>query len=155
MDGTRRVAPAERLEIGIDLYEQMIAYVRDLAPEEGCGLIAFGGERAVKLFPGTNIERSQTRYSMDPNEVVAAFDEIEQQGWKLGAIFHSHPRSAAHPSNTDLRYAFYPEALMVIISLAHEPPEVRASQVDGRVHEVPIVVLPAHGEFGTSSGDSL
>lgn len=136
----------EAIAITRDLYEKMIAHVRTSAPYEGCGLIAFDGDRPVKIFPGTNTERSATRYNMDPGEVVAALDEMERHGWWLGAIFHSHPRTAATPSQTDLRYAYYPDAFMIIISLASDPPDVRAFRVDGSVREVPVVVLPDREE---------
>lgn len=134
--------PPEALIISTELYEAMIDHVRSVAPMEGCGLIAMVGNQAVKLFPGTNTEQSTTRYNMDPAEVIAAFDEMDRQGWQFGAIFHSHPRSEAYPSPTDLRHAYYPEALMVIISLAVDPPVVRAFQVDEDIREVPLTVLP-------------
>lgn len=129
-------------EVSSELYQAMIAHVRAEAPNEGCGLVAFNGSRPVRIFPGTNTEQSATRYNMDPAEVIAALDEMERHGWWLGAIFHSHPRSEAAPSPTDLRYAFYPDALMVIISLATEPPVVRAFRVNGEPYEVPIKIAP-------------
>jgi proteasome lid subunit RPN8/RPN11 len=142
MDASRQNNPVPRLEISGDLYQAMIAYVQQQAPEEACGLIAFDrGQRAVKVFPGTNVEHSTIRYRMDSDEVVDALGEMEHRGWELGAIFHSHPETPAEPSNTDLQYAFYPNALMVIISLARKDPEVRAFRVDGTVREVPVKVL--------------
>ncbi len=144
MNASRQINPAPGFEISGDLYRAMIAYVQQQAPEEACGLIAFDrGQRAVKLFPGTNVEHSTIRYRMDSDEVVDALGEMEHRGWELGAIFHSHPETPAEPSNTDLQYAFYPNALMVIISLARKDPEVRAFRVDGTVREVPVKVLDA------------
>jgi proteasome lid subunit RPN8/RPN11 len=119
----------------------MIAHLRATLPLEGCGLIACDAAGAVKLYPGTNTAASETRYNMDLAEVVAAFDEIERRDWRLGAIYHSHPHSPAKPSATDLSYAFYPDALMVIVSFESDPPEIRAFQVDGSINEVPIVIL--------------
>lgn len=146
MDASRHHKIAPRLEISGDLYEAMIAYVQQQAPEEACGLIAFDRwQRAVRLFPGTNVEHSTTRYRMDSDEVVDALGEMERRGWELGAIFHSHPETPAEPSNTDLQYAFYPNALMVIISLARKDPDVRAFRVDGTVREVPVTVLDESG----------
>ena len=144
---TGQPAPPQQLEMPADLHAAMISHVRAALPWEGCGLIGCLGNRAVKLYPGTNIERSATRFNMDPAEIVAALDDIERHGWQLGAIFHSHPQSAARPSPTDLAFAYYPESLMVVISLADSTPDVRAFRVDGPVREVPVVVLPAAG-FG-------
>ncbi|ACZ38122.1 M67 family metallopeptidase [Sphaerobacter thermophilus] len=146
----RQNGAPEALNIGAPLYHQMIEHVRSVAPIEGVGLIAFSGSRAVKIYPGTNTEQSTTRYNMDPAEVIAALNEIDRQGWYLGAIFHSHPRSEATPSPTDLRHAYYPDALMVIISLLTDPPTVRAFRVDGEVREVPVRVLPEEGTAATA-----
>ena len=92
------------------------------APLEGVGLLAVVDEgdatRAVRFYPGTNVDRSPTRYTMDPAEVLAAFRDIDANGWRLGAIVHSHPATPPLPSPTDLREAFYPEALLVIVGLA-------------------------------------
>jgi proteasome lid subunit RPN8/RPN11 len=119
----------------------MIAHLRATLPLEGCGLIACDAAGAVKLYPGTNTAASETRYNMDLAEVVAAFDEIDRCDWQLGAIYHSHPHSPAKPSTTDLSYAFYPDALMVIVSFESDPPDTRAFQVDDGINEVPIVIL--------------
>ena len=43
--------------------------------------------------------------------------EIEENGWSLGAIYHSHTRSPAYPSQTDVNLAFYPDSLYLIVSL--------------------------------------
>lgn len=133
-------SPTDAFEISECLYQEMIAHVRAVAPQEGCGLIAFNGTRPVKIFPGTNTEHSATRYNMDPGEVVAAFDTMERHRWHLGAIYHSHPHSPATPSRTDLEYAYYPDAVMVIISLSSDSPVTRAFRLDGAVREIPVVV---------------
>jgi proteasome lid subunit RPN8/RPN11 len=95
---------------------------------------------------------------MPPEEVLAAWQDMAANDWRLWAIVHSHPRGAATPSPTDLREAFYPEALMVIVSLAEPRAQVRAWWVgagDGHPREVPIVVvqvpdssLPREGRDG-------
>jgi len=119
----------------------MLAHLRSKLPQEGCGLIACDANGAVELFPGTNTEASETRYNMDLAEVVAAFNEIDRHDWRLGAIYHSHPQTPARPSTTDLSFAFYPDALMVIVSFAVDPPEVCAFRIDEEITAVPVVVV--------------
>ena len=59
--------------------------------------------------------------------------EIEGSGWTLGAIYHSHTRSPAYPSQTDVNLAFYPDALYLIVSLQDpEKPDVRAFRIVDR-----------------------
>jgi proteasome lid subunit RPN8/RPN11 len=153
---------------------EVVRHLQAAAPLEGVGLLAApesdegeemdegrgeGGAttvRVVRFYPGTNGAASATRYTMPPEEVLAAFEDMRARGWRLGAIVHSHPRGPATPSPTDLREAYYPEALMVIVSLAVTPPEARAWWVgaaDGRPYEVPIVGggagdVPAREERG-------
>ena len=61
------------------------------------------------------------------------------QGWQV-FTYHSHPKTAAEPSQTDINVAQYPNWLNLIVSLADEP-VVRAWRIDdGRVEEEEIVV---------------
>jgi [CysO sulfur-carrier protein]-S-L-cysteine hydrolase len=126
-----RIAPARALQIGEPLRQEIFDHLRSGLPNEGCGLL--GVERhsnetavATHFYPGTNRDASPTRYTMDPAEVFAAFRDLAAQGWSLGAIVHSHPATPPTPSPTDLREAFYPEALMLIVSFAVDPPIMRA-----------------------------
>jgi proteasome lid subunit RPN8/RPN11 len=68
--------------------------------------------------------------------------EIDRSGWMLGAIYHSHTRSPAYPSQTDVNLAFYPDALYLIVSLQDaDRPELRAYRiVGGEIDEVELAV---------------
>lgn len=108
----------------------VVAHLRSSLPEEGCGLLATstgtgGGRRVRRFYPGDNIDRSPTRYTMDPRQVIAAIEDMDANGWSLGAIVHSHPRTEASPSPTDLREAYDAEAWLLIVSFAAIEPEVR------------------------------
>lgn len=134
---------AQSVRFDGELFHQMIAHLRDELPNEGCGLIAFDADGPVKIFPGTNVLASRTRYRMDDEEVIQAIDEIEDHGWRLGAIYHSHPTSSPNPSATDIREANWPDALMIIVSLSGDEPDARAYRIEsGRSVGVPIVVDP-------------
>ena len=66
---------------------------------------------------------------------------IEDAGHELGAIYHSHTRSAPLPSQTDINLAFYPDALYVIVGLERDEPDVRAWRIaDGAVSEAALEV---------------
>jgi [CysO sulfur-carrier protein]-S-L-cysteine hydrolase len=144
--------PPSGLRLDRATYDAILAHLRAWLPVEGCGLLATSfaqkgtAERVERYFPGTNIHRSPTSYEMDPAEVIAALQEIEANDWRLGAIVHSHPATAAEPSATDLRQAFYPGALMVIVSFKSITPNLRAWRVesnDGQARvlgEAPVVI---------------
>jgi proteasome lid subunit RPN8/RPN11 len=107
-------------------------------PNEACGLIAGTDSTASRLFPMTNAERSPVIYRMEPAEQLRVFNEIDTEGLDLVAIYHSHTRSPAYPSSTDVNLAYYPEAVYVIVSLRDmDNPDLRGFRIlDGKVSEV-------------------
>ena len=66
-----------------------------------------------------NSAASPLRYEMDPQEQYDALKAIEDAGGELLAIYHSHTKSAAYPSQTDVNQAVaWPEQVYLIVSLA-------------------------------------
>jgi [CysO sulfur-carrier protein]-S-L-cysteine hydrolase len=117
-------------------------------PNECCGMLAGENGRAVRAYRARNSEASPFMYVMDPREQLRIMDEIDDGGWDLLAIYHSHTRSAAYPSRTDVELAFFPDALYLIVSLAdRERPELRAFRIrrdapDGaQIAEEPVEVV--------------
>ncbi len=124
------------MRISRDLYDRLIAHARADAPNECCGMIASRDGEAVKVYPATNAAASKIRYEIDGAEQYRIQMAIDDQGLDLGAIYHSHTRTAPYPSQTDINLAFYPEALYVIVGVATDEPEVKAYEIrDGQVAE--------------------
>jgi proteasome lid subunit RPN8/RPN11 len=124
------------------LLEQIVAQARAEAPNECCGIIAAHDGKAVSVHPARNAAASPLRYEMDGMEQYRIQTAIEDAGHQLGAIYHSHTRTAPFPSQTDINLAFYPEALYVIVGVASEEPDVRAFRiVEGEVSEQPLEVV--------------
>ncbi len=66
----------------------------------------------------------------------------------LLAIYHSHTRSAAYPSRTDVELAFFPDTLYLIVSIAdRDAPEIRAFRLSRtapegeQIAEEPVEIL--------------
>jgi proteasome lid subunit RPN8/RPN11 len=115
------------VRIAPELAEQMVAHAIADLPNECCGMIAGVGGTATRVLPATNSEGSPFMYVMDPREQMRIMDEIEDSGEDLLAIYHSHTRSAAFPSRTDVELAFFPQTLYVIVSIAdRDAPDIRA-----------------------------
>jgi proteasome lid subunit RPN8/RPN11 len=122
------------LRISRQLLDEVIAHARADAPNECCGMIASSDGRAVAVHRARNTAASPFRYEMDGMEQYRIQTAIEDAGLELGAIYHSHTRSAPEPSQTDINLAFYPDALYVIVGLKSPEPDVRAWRiVDGTV----------------------
>ena len=106
-------------------------------PNECCGVIASAAGVPVKVFPMTNADASPVTYRLDGQEQLRVFNELDEQGWDLWAIYHSHTHSEAYPSETDVRLAFYPDARYILLSLADRSnPVLRSFWIrDGQVAE--------------------
>jgi [CysO sulfur-carrier protein]-S-L-cysteine hydrolase len=122
------------VRISRQLLDEVIAHARADAPNECCGMIASSNGAAVAVHRARNTAASPFRYEMDGMEQYRIQTAIEDAGLELGAIYHSHTRSAPEPSQTDINLAFYPEALYLIVGIKSPEPDVRAWRiVDGQV----------------------
>ncbi|MGC4189921.1 MAG: M67 family metallopeptidase [Thermomicrobiales bacterium] len=138
--------------------DAILDHLRAALPNEGVALLAVkalaadGRAEVAHIFPGTNIEASPYRFTMDPMEVVSADREMRRRNWVLGAIAHSHVASPASPSATDLREAFYPAALLLIVSFTGHAegrsPEFGAWRIDSEGGERTIVQVPIQVRTG-------
>jgi proteasome lid subunit RPN8/RPN11 len=129
------------VRIARELHDQLIAHARAEAPNECCGMIATADGRAVAVHPAENAAASPLRYEIEGRRQLEILTSIEDAGHELGAIYHSHTRTAPVPSQTDVNLAFYPDALYVIVGVAGEQPDVRAWRiVGGEVSEAELVV---------------
>jgi proteasome lid subunit RPN8/RPN11 len=101
------------------LYDEIIAQTEREAPRECCGLIGGRGEHASRRYPLRNQAPNPEReYFAAPEDLFSALRCLRLEGEQLLAIYHSHPRGPAYPSATDLAYAFYPQAVYLIVALA-------------------------------------
>jgi [CysO sulfur-carrier protein]-S-L-cysteine hydrolase len=111
-------------------------------PNECCGVIASADGVPVKVFTMRNADASPVTYRLDGKEQLRVFDELDELGWELWAIYHSHTHSDAYPSETDQRLAFYPDARYLLLSLANrEEPVLRSFWIrDGNVEEEELTI---------------
>jgi proteasome lid subunit RPN8/RPN11 len=125
------------IQIPAEIQDELIDHAEQGLPYEACGLLAGSDGRVERFYPMSNADRSATTYRLDPREQLEVFNEIEDKGWELLGIFHSHTHTEAYPSETDRRQAFYPESHYLVLSLAD--PDVPALRgftiVDGAVEE--------------------
>ena len=114
--------------------EEILAYAREADPAECCGLIGGEDGHARSLYPMRNVAaRAAVSYEAAPEDLFAAQRQMRERGEELLAIYHSHPRAAEPaPSETDVRLAYYPQALYFIVGLAGPQPVMRAFRISER-----------------------
>jgi proteasome lid subunit RPN8/RPN11 len=130
------------------LADELVAHANLDLPNECCGMIGGREGVATTVYRAANTEASPFMYVMDPREQLRIMDGIDDAGDDLMAIYHSHTRSAAFPSRTDVELAFFGQTLYVIVSLADpDAPEIRAFHLrrdqpaDSAISEEPVEII--------------
>lgn len=137
------------------LRDAIVAHARSEYPNEACGLVAGTAppaERgtATAWHATRNRAASPLRYEIHPEDLLRVSLAIDDADEVIWGIVHSHVRSPARPSATDVGLALYPDALYLLVSLlaseadpATGAESVRAWRiVEGGVHEVSLGIAP-------------
>lgn len=116
------------MRIAQSLIDEMVAHAREDLPNECCGMVGGSDGMATSVIRVENSAASPLRFEMDPQGQYDALKVIEDGGGELLAIYHSHTKSAAYPSQTDVNQAVnWPDAIYVIVSLEDaDAPDVKA-----------------------------
>ncbi|MDR0733713.1 MAG: M67 family metallopeptidase [Dysgonamonadaceae bacterium] len=124
------------------IIDGIIAQARNELPDEACGLLAGNADRVEKQFPLTNVDHSPEHFSFDPKEQFAALREARKLGMQIVANYHSHPSSPARPSEEDIRLAFDPNIIYLILSLQDAAnPSLKAFSIrEGKVEIIEIII---------------
>ena len=131
------------MEIPAEIRDAMVQHALEEDPNECCGVLAGSGGLVLQHYRVTNTEKSPYRYSMDGRELNQVLREIDNNGWEMQVIYHSHTHSPAYPSNTDVRLAAnWPDPYYLLVSLMDkQSPNVRLfAIVDDSVTEEPVVI---------------
>ena len=113
-------------------FDEIIAHAREAAPQECCGLIGGANDGAARsIYRTRNIAGDPlVSYEAAPEDLFSAQRAMRDRGEQLLAIYHSHPRAPEPlPSATDVRLAYYPAAVYLIVGLADRQPCMRAFRI--------------------------
>ncbi|HLB20910.1 MAG TPA: M67 family metallopeptidase [Solirubrobacteraceae bacterium] len=137
------------MKIAQNLLDEIVAHALAGPKIECCGVVAAqpaeaGAQRtATRVYRAENIHASALKFEIDPMDLLRLNNAIEDEGWEIGAIYHSHVRSAPYPSQTDIGFAAgWPGVEWIIVGLASgEQPLVRSYLIDGpEVREVAVEI---------------
>jgi proteasome lid subunit RPN8/RPN11 len=121
-------------------WDELVAHARESVPDECCGYARAKDGRVEQVFRGENVTETSKMYGyqLDSRSLFEAY-ELEEGGFDV-VVYHSHPASAAEPSQTDINLARYPHWRYVIVSAVEEP-SVRCWRVaEGKVEEEDVTV---------------
>lgn len=127
MSAARKAARAG-VRMAASVRDAIVAHAVAEAPLECCGLLLGDVQGLMdEAVPTRNLRRSETAYLVHPADHFAAIRRSRREGRAIVGVYHSHPRSPAVPSLTDLREALDTDFLYVIVSLSDPTaPDVRA-----------------------------
>lgn len=115
------------------LLDEMIEHTKADAPNECCGLIGGVGDEARSLHRAKNKAASPLRYEIDSTEQLEIYKRIIDAGEDIVGIYHSHTKTAAVPSQTDINLANgWPDPVYFIVSLENpDEPYVKGFRING------------------------
>jgi proteasome lid subunit RPN8/RPN11 len=95
------------------------------------------------VHPAENAAASPLRFEVDGPALLRLLNTIEADGDHLQAVYHSHTRTEAYPSQTDVNFAAgWPGLEWLIVGLRDPEPEVRAFLIErGQIRETEVEVL--------------
>jgi proteasome lid subunit RPN8/RPN11 len=110
------------------------AHAQEESPRECCGMLIGSADRIVDSVRAVNLESGTTRFRIDPRDHIRAIRDARSRQLDIIGFYHSHPRSRAYPSETDVAEAGYAGVLHLIAGVnergAHE---ARLFTIDGQV----------------------
>ena len=129
------------MRIAQDLLDEIVAHAREDLPNECCGAVAVRDGRATKVYRLRNVYASPVRFKIGV-DLQDVFEDLDETGDELGAIYHSHPRSEGHPSLTDMALSEgFPPVEWIIVGHVQTEPVVRSFRVSAQsVEELPLEV---------------
>ena len=122
------------MEFAPEHLDEIVAHAREEAPNECCGLLAGRDGRSTRVFRMTNAAASPLKFEVAPLEVMRTLEEIDEEGLEVGALYHSHTRTAPYPSQTDVTFAeAWPGTPWLIVGLSGDEATIRTYRIDGPV----------------------
>jgi len=129
------------IQIPHSIVDGIVLQARAELPNEACGLLAGKGEVAQKRYGLTNADASPEHFTFLPTEQFQVLRSARAEGLDIIANYHSHPVTPARPSEEDIKLAFDPNILYIIVSLASAEPVVKAFQIRQGVVENVLVEI--------------
>ena len=122
--------------------KKLARIAKDTLPNESCAFLLGDNDKVLKILPMRNIDESPVTFSIEPAELLHAYNLAESKGMQVIAIFHSHP-AKPRPSSTDLKFMEINPVVWVIYSTTES--QMKAYVYDDFVKEIGIRIVDVRG----------
>ena len=119
---------------------KLVEVAKDALPNESCAFLLGHNERVAKILPMRNIDESPVTFSIEPTELIYAYNLAESKGMDVIAIFHSHP-AKAWPSSTDMKFMEINPVIWVIYSTTENQLKAFVYGDDDFIKEIDIRII--------------
>jgi proteasome lid subunit RPN8/RPN11 len=107
------------------------AHAEEDAPRECCGILIGRSQVILESARALNLAEGTTRFLLDPRDHIRGMREARARQLDVVGFYHSHPRSRAYPSETDVAESGYAGALHLIAGQGENGRETRLFVIDG------------------------
>ena len=115
-------------------------------PNESCAMLLGTHDdqqwNVKEVFLTNNMEKSETNFTISPEELLHGHQLAEKKQLELVGVFHSHPISSAIPSDTDKKFMKGNPVPWVIHSVMNN--DIAAFVLDTSVEEISIKIKERH-----------
>ncbi len=119
---------------------KLVEVAKDALPNESCAFLLGHNDRVAKILPMRNIDESPVTFSIEPTELIYAYNLAERKGMDVIAIFHSHP-AKAWPSGTDVKFMEINPVIWVIYSTTENQLKAFVYDDDDFIKEIDIRII--------------
>jgi [CysO sulfur-carrier protein]-S-L-cysteine hydrolase len=119
----------------------LVNLAKQSLPYESCAFLLGKGENEVTIidiFPMRNADESMVSFSIEPRELLQAYELAEKKKLRVVGIFHSHPAKPA-PSGTDIKFMEINPVVWLIYSTTNC--QFKAYVYDDSVSEVAVKIM--------------
>ena len=118
---------------------QLVGIAKDALPNESCAFLLGHNDKVAKILPMRNIDESPVTFSIEPTELLHAYNLAESKGMQVIAIFHSHP-AKPWPSSTDIKFMEINPVVWVIYSTTESQLKAFVYDDDEFIKEIDITI---------------
>jgi proteasome lid subunit RPN8/RPN11 len=109
----------DRVILTTQQHNNLVSLAKTTLPNESCAILVgktIGKDVCIiDLIPMRNSDSSKVTFSMDPQQLMDMYQEVEKQNMHVVGIFHSHPAEPT-PSSIDKKFMEINPVVWIIYS---------------------------------------
>src|SRR5919197_4326794 len=109
----------DRIILTAQQHNNLVSLAKNTLPNESCAILAgktTGKDiHIINSIPMRNSDSSKVTFSMDPQQLIDIYQEVEKQNMHVVGIFHSHPAEPM-PSPIDKKFMEINPVVWIIYS---------------------------------------